>query len=239
MAAIRKIHRYFALVLGLAFLAWLVSGILMVIGEPSVRALQTPPAYTYNFAAVTLSPADVVRRAQLRLGAAAEVQRIMLRPLRDQLVYEVHAPGQPAMLFNPQTGDPVEVTPAMAELIVRDRLKPDAGEAHVERLDRHSTTYPWGVLPAYRLEFENEAGTFAHVAVADGAVSFTDWRKRIWHLFVGFHTFDPITIVFGSDRLRNRVLLVSGVLSLVIVATGYYMEYVTLWRRKKKRAADS
>lgn len=237
MRIVRKVHRYFALVLGLAILAWIASGIMISLRAPTPGGLTKAPNRAPDFASVTLPPADVIARFRSVRGPDGEVARIVLRPLRDRLAYEVHARGQRPLMLDAHSGEVIEVTPELAVAVARDRLAGDVGRAQVERLDRHRTTYPWGPLPVYRLEFENGRGTIAYVSLADASVSFTSPKTQIWRFLASFHSFEPVKMLFGSDGLRNKLLLLAAVLSLVIVGTGYCMEAVLWPKRRRKRAS--
>lgn len=234
MRLIRKIHRYFALVLGLGLLAWIVSGIMMMLPEPTPDALSKPKAHKHDFSTVTLSPADVTRRLQELHGADGEIRRIELRPLRDKLVFEVRARGQNAVLLDAHTAELIEVTPELATALARENLKGDLGPPQIERLDQHDATYPWGALPVYKLSYEDGRGTIAYVALADANVRVTDRSKQTWHFLLGFHNFNPLSLVFGED-IRYLTMLLAAILSLVILATGYYMEFSPRSRNRGKK----
>lgn len=224
MRLVRKIHRYFALVLGLAFLVWVVSGILMLLPGPTPNAMVKPKHVDYDFTAITLPPADIIESFVQVRGSDSEILQVVLGPFVGRLVYKVQARRQQPLLFDAYTGDLVDVTPELALAVARDRLRSDVGEARIERLDERIPTYPWGALPAYQMKFDDGRGTIAYVAVSDASIFYTDRTKQLWHLITNLHTFSPLGFLIGHD-ISARIQLVTAVLCLVLIATGYYMEF--------------
>jgi len=236
MWSIRKIHKYIAIVIGAVFLLWLVSGVIMMLPQPTPGAVKASAARGFDISGATLTPAAAVARLQQQLGTEIEVLRVSLLPLPGRLVYDVRAREPRATLVDAGNGEIVEVTPELAERIAREHLREDVGEASVELLERHTPTYPWGPLPAYRLEFAAGRGTIAYVGKTDAAVSFTDLRKQIWTLFNSVHNFGILDFLLGSDRVHRPLLLLAAAFSLVLVITGYYMVFFTP-RQRRARAA--
>lgn len=232
MIAVRKFHRYFALVLGVMFFIWIVSGVMMMLPEPTPGALVPREQPKADFTTVAVAPAELIRNFRNHRGAGVEINRIVLRAFRGRPVYEVWPRGEQASLWDPVSGALITITPRMAELIVRDHVREDVGAATIGRIEKHTIIYPWGPLPAYRLEFENGRGTIAYVSVANGSVTFTDWRKQLWFALAGLHEFAPLDILFGDSDVRRPVLMIVSLLTLIIVFTGYYMEFFTRSKRR-------
>jgi len=234
MTTVRKFHRYFALVLGIFFFIWIVSGVMILLPEPTPRALVSREQPKADFTSVAIPPTAVIAALSAELGRPAQVNQIVLRGLRERPVYEVHARGMPSSLWDAVTGKRFTISPAVAEAMVRDRVRDDVGKASFERIEKHGPTYPWGPLPAHRIEFERGDGTIAYVGITNGRVIFTDWRKRTWHLITGLHEFAPLNFLFGDSKVTHAALITVALLALVIVITGFSLEFLTSSRSKPK-----
>lgn len=135
-----KVHKWIAVVVGVFFLVWLISGIVMILPPlfPGPPRQQNPAAL--DFREVTVSPAQAVGNLAKSLGSYPEVNRVTLRRIGDALAYEVSVESGISHLIDARSGEVFTITPEIAEQIARDKLPSQGRVLQIERVDRATPT---------------------------------------------------------------------------------------------------
>lgn len=184
--------------------------------EPGPRSAPSP----LNLRDVKVSPAEAV--ATSINGSGHQVTSVTLVGLLDDPVYRIVTRGR-MHLVDARTGTRLEITPALAERLVRTQFGAEGRVVDVGLVQRNSITYPWGPVPAYRIVFDSASVVAYYVSTRDGTVHRTDLWNWLRGAIIGLHTFEPLKLVSRSESLRTVLLLAFGLLSLAVVASGYYL----------------
>lgn len=223
----RTIHKWIGITLGIALLVWLVSGVWMAL----------PTSYQENWEggfsqwpAAAVAPAQAVIAASG--GAPERVRNINMWGVAGRLFYRVSLDAGPVQLVDATTGEPVTVTPELAEQIARAIFGlPEAPIDTVERVDRYSMRYAAGPLPAMRIVFGDGNNTVVYVGVADGTVLGGGASHRIRSVVAGLHTFYPLRVLVSTNGEKG-ILILASVICIVGVFTGYWLALPGRWRRR-------
>jgi uncharacterized iron-regulated membrane protein len=227
---VRHAHRGLAVIFGLQLLLWTVSGIYFAWNDiRGIRGedLRREPA------PVSLDQAWVSPTTILDQGAIRSLEVIQVL-------------GRPHYLIRPLDGEPfladavtgkrrAELTREEAVQLARESFVPEAEVAQVLFLTGAEVgahhEYRGRSLPAWRVDFDHGSGTRVYVAAREGTVQThrnTSWRlfDALWML----HTMDYL----GRDNINNPVLRIASVLGLSIIASGFYLWWVTRRRGRRK-----
>lgn len=204
MFLIRKLHKWFGLVLGLQFLIWALSGAVMALldhhkvsGEHSLLPV----------AQLTAGPAPV-SLSTVQSAVGAPIVALELKPMFDRWVYQATT-ADGVRLLDANTARPLEVDEAMARTLATARY---AGGAPVEsvRLVAASTHETRDMArPVWRVGFGDADNTALFVSQATGEMlgAKTDaWR--LWDIAWMLHIMN-----YGDRQSFNHPLIVT-------VATG-------------------
>jgi uncharacterized iron-regulated membrane protein len=226
------IHRWLSIFVGVFFLAWTISGIVMLL-PPNLpapaRALEHAPA---NFRAVELSPALAIARAEKETGKTFKIQWMNLKQIRDLLVYEIATEDDGIQRVNARTGAIEKMTPEFAEKIAREDFPTTARATKIAMIEKYDLDFTWGGLPAYRIVFDDAYGTASTVSL-DGSVHRSDAWSRTQFVIGSLHTFEPIKILTGRERLKEILLIATSIVGIASALTGYYLA-IRLWKFKWK-----
>ena len=124
----------------------------------------------------------------------------------------------------------VEFSDSLARSLARRALIDTTVAMSLTRLATHDARYSFGPLPAYRVEVGDAAGTIIHVA-ADGSLNPTTRFSRFRAVMGQLHEFQLRGRV--PERPRRFSLMVSGLLTIVLVLTGYVLA-LPVRRRKSE-----
>lgn len=187
--ALRLLHKWVGLLLGLQFAVWALSGAVMALIDhhevsgqharrPAAPALLDPAA-----------PALDLARLRERLGPVA-VEGLRLRTLLDRAVYEVATPGG-VRLLDAGDGTPVPIDEALARRIAEadyagaGRVRSAVAETAPTRETRKRKG------PVWRVDFDDAGNTTIYVAADTGRVlerRNDSWR--LWDFFWMLHIMD-------------------------------------------------
>ncbi len=229
-----RIHKWVAIVVGVSFLAWTISGIVMMLPgrwfqPPGLRV--SPQA---DYRAAQVSPGQAI----INLGELAErpveVISLSLKQVGETAVYEINLTDGSSYLVDAESGEIVRITPEFAERVVRDRLGIQTVLLEVETLDSHELLYPFGPLPVYRLVFEGEGSNVYYVSPRDGNLWRSNNLTRIREAIMSLHTFAPISLFVRQDRVRKVVMLLFSLAGIAAALTGYYLALLPYLRNKTK-----
>ncbi len=196
-----KVHKWIAVSIGVFFLMWLISGIVMILPPLSPGPLREQKLEALDFRKITVSPSQAVASIEKVLETSAEVNRVNLRRVQDAVVYDVILKNGGSHLVDAISNQVFAITPERAERIVRSAFPTQAHVLQIERVSRHSYVYQRGPLPAYRVVFDNDQSTAYYVSTHDGTVRRSDRWSRIRGAIESLHTFEPLKLITKRDAV--------------------------------------
>jgi len=223
------IHKWIGVSVGVLLAMWLVTGIFMILPKP--RAL---PPIPINYDSMTISPAQAVMIARAQADGN-EIRGVALRQLGDRLLYQVNLVGSGPVLVDGQRGTVVQITDSLVLASVRKGFGPEVEIERVEYLERHTMTYLFGPLPAYRVEIGDSARSVVHVAVRDGSLQASTGRGRFLGAMGKIHTFRALSAIRVDKRMERWLIILTSAVSLMLVVTGYFLSLRI--RRSRNRNA--
>ena len=225
---VARLHRWFAVVIGLAFGAWVVSGLAMLVGSPTANGItMNRPRPTTDLTGAVISPSEAVARVEAGSGngGAARVRRIGLRAVGTRRVYDLGVGGGRSVLVDVETGEIVRVDMRLARELASSWMQPDIKIAEERVVESYDLWYVRGTLPVFRFVFDN--GTRAHVQTATGDVTLADRGVLAFFGIVGLHDFSILASVFRIG-IGRWLLWAASLGSIVVIVTGYSMAYAKL-----------
>lgn len=232
------VHKWLALLLAVQILFWFVSGLFFAIApiervrSEHVKAAAAPRPIALHEAAAGLG----------RITGAAPGERIEITSLLGRPVALVSASEGRPRLYDLGTG--AQLSPIPAALAVRIAETDYAGDQRAKRVSLVTDESPEyrAALPAWRIDFDDEANRALYVAQDTGAVSAR--RSTLWRTFDflwSLHIMD-----FKNHEDFNTPLLIGATaLSLVMIVAGIILFPSRLgynaWRRRRRnrRAAQT
>ena len=204
MFLIRRLHKWFGLVLGLQFLLWSISGAAMalidhskVAGEHSI--VQTPPSAT---------PTGLLSLAQVAKAVGEPISKIELRPLQDAWVYAATTP-RGVQLVDPVNGRRIVIDEARAERLATTAFNGSAPVTSVSLIEQPTLETRDFALPAWRVEFADKEKTTLILNASTGEVAGAKTNTwRLWDFFWMIHIMD-----YTDRQSFNHPLI-------IIIATG-------------------
>jgi hypothetical protein len=230
-----QIHKYLAIVAGIFFLAWTISGIVMMTPlewyEPT--PLKSGGAPDYSLALI--SPAEAVEQLEGDLGSPVDAVALELKTINARPVYDILAANVGSKLVDAISGDVIKITPELAEEIAREAVQSESEVQSNLRIKEHSISYPYGQLPVFRILFYDHPGEVYYVTVQDGKVSQSNWMTRLRFAITSLHTFEPLKLISDNDKIRQVSLIVTAFLSILVAITGYYLAILPMMRRRQRK----
>lgn len=233
---IRKWHRWLAIVVGIQFLFWTVSGLYFslvpiktVRGED--RSFSEPQNLDLAAAGEILAPADLWSRY-----GSEEIREVRLQNGRRGLVYGFYAGGRfPKALVDARSGEPL---PAIAEEDAVAAARADYGaEFQVEKavlLDEAPADYH-GPVPVFQVKVADKRATRLYISPLTGEV--IQRRNRFWRIF-DFLWMLHILDFQERENFNNNLLRVVASGSVVTVISGYALWVTSRRWRKRKRSVE-
>jgi len=230
MITSRSAHKWIGIILGVASLVWLVSGVWMVL--PTSSQQNREQGFS-QWQTALVAPAEAVVVAS---GQAPErVRNISIWAVAGRVFYRISLRDGPVQLVDAITGERVTVTDELAEQIARSIFGlTEAPVDTVERVDQYSIRYAGGPLPAMRVVFADDNKTVVYVGMADGSVRGGGTSHRIRSIVGGLHTFYPLRVLV-SPKGEKGILVLAGLISIVGVLTGYWLALPGRWRGRWSR----
>jgi hypothetical protein len=217
----RQIHKWASIAVGVVFLLWVVTGMVMVLPGRFRPTTVAPSNPTVVYARAGLSPAAVMATLA-RADPELRLQALQLRVVLDTAVYEV-TPGQgEGFLLDATTGSRFAIDSSRAARLAR-LVVPEAPFRAATRLSRYARDYREGPLPVWEVQFDDAGSTRAWVSDLGHVVRIADDSRRTRELFGGLHVFRPIKRMGGDESDRRTAILLTGLACLVTIASGYYL----------------
>lgn len=217
MILIRRLHKWFGLILGLQFLLWAASGTVMaLLDDDKVSAQRAVLAE-----AQVPSPAAPLSLAGVAAAVEEPILRLQLKPLFDTYVYELKTPTS-VRLVDAVDGRPVVIDAARAKALAVSRYSGFEPVRSVERVATSTLETRDMALPAWRVEFADAEHTALFVSAANGEIlGAKNDTWRLWDLAWMFHIMDyterqsfnhPLIVMVGCGvawlALSGLILLV-------------------------------
>lgn len=168
---------------------------------------------------------------------AAPGERIELRTILGNPIALVTAAEARPRLYDLASGR--RLSPIPAELAITIAEADHAGDARalsVEQVTENSTEYR-GVLPAWRVRFDDGASRALYVAADTGTV--TARRSTLWRTFDFLWSLHIMDFKDHED-FNTPLLIISTALALIVIVTGIVMFPSRLgysaWRRRRAAA---
>jgi len=232
----RRVHRWAGAIIGVCFVAWIGSGLLMITGQPTPAGVSgNYPSPTPDILDAVVSPSMALSAVEQTAGATIHVRNIQFTTVGSIRVYRLLTRDHGEFLVDVEYGRIVTITPDLAAELAAARMSPDIGADPPELIDAHDWRYLNGELPVYRVRFAN--GTLAHVSATSGRVWLSDWMTLTRTGLVGLHDFYTIKTILRMGG-GNALLWAASLGAVLVVLTGYTMSF-SLVRRWKRNAATT
>lgn len=233
----RKIHKWLGLLIGLQFVLWLASGLVMsLLDHDQVQG----HAHRAHAAQVRAWPQGTLAPAQVIAAAGQPVNRFAARWLLDRPVYEL-GNGSLGWLVDAGSGAPLPVDAALAtRLAVADYV--GDGQPGAPRLLEHSLEARGHEGRLWRVDFSDRDATTVYVSAQNGKV--LEHRNRTWRLF-DFFWMLHIMDYTGRQDFNNPLVIMAGIGGLWLALTGVWLLFASFhlsefvprrWRRQRELA---
>jgi hypothetical protein len=232
------VHKWLAISVGLIFLVWILSGVVMILPPPSYGPPPERSAEALDLGEDLISPTRAIAGLKNGRGGQPEVNAVTLRRVLDTPVYEIALGGEGPLLVSARSGELFTITPSVAEQIVRTHFPSESRPLQTELVTNHSIAYPWGPVPAYRIATAGQTGTTYYVSARDGEVRRSNRWSRVQEAIASLHTFEPLKLLTRRESLRKGLLLLMSAVGIAAAGTGYYLA-VPRRRRGKNNGAAS
>ncbi|QDM40781.1 PepSY domain-containing protein [Altererythrobacter sp. TH136] len=230
-----KVHKWLAFLMAIQILFWFISGLFFAVApvervrSEHVTAMKPPPVVRIEEAADGLD----------RISGAEPGSRIEIKTLLGEPVALIAPHEGRARLYDLKSGQQISPLPASVAMRVADAdYIGDHKAAQVSLVSTESTEYR-GALPAWRIDFNDEAARAIYVAQDTGAV--TARRSTLWRVFDflwSLHIMD-----FKNHEDFNTPLLIAATtLGLIVILTGIVLFPSRLgynaWRRRRLQSRE-
>ncbi len=221
-----KLHKWTAVAVGVQVLLWVAGGLVMSAFDiDAVRgeATKAVPARTPLALDRILQPASIAARLSVPAGELS----LLRTPIGTE--YRVVDTQGRAHRFDAHTGERLPpISAAQARAIARAHYVGGGQPQPAIQLNRPSTEYR-GRLPAWRVDFDDEAATTLYVAADDGELIAR--RNRLWRIYdVAWmlHIMD----YREREDFNHPLLVAAAALALMLVISGFYLVATTSWARE-------
>lgn len=223
----RKIHKWFALVLGIQLFLWALSGFYMVAvhidiihGDMLVKNMQQNVGHTDR------SYVPLERLAFLHPNA----QSITLKAMMDRPVYLVT--GEEVLLLDASDGRQLSPLDAQTAAQIASYHYAGGGEIrHIELLTNNPPTELQArALPLWRIDFDDAWNSSFYVNPYSGA--FETRRHTLWRVF-DFLWMLHVMDYDEREDINNTVLRVISVLGLVSGMSGIWLLFYSFKKKRK------
>ena len=228
----RKIHKWFALLLGIQLFLWSLSGFYMVVVHIDI---------IHGDMLVTDARHEIRVGQDLRISpdrVAAihpDARRITLRSMMDRPVYLVE--GDDTRLLDAIDGGRISpIDEDTATQIAQYHYRGEATIRHVELLEKDPPTeLQTRPLPLWRIDFDDKWNSSFYINPATG--EFTTRRHTLWRIFDFFwmlHIMDYDT----RDDMNNLVLRAFSALALLATLSGVWLLFYSFGNKRARSKAQ-
>lgn len=230
----RFFHKWLAILIGLFFIGWSVSGIVMVLPDEWFAAKPAALTAQIDYRKAGLSPSQAIEKLEQKMGQAVNITNLGFKRLQGQLFYAISLQNGSYHLIDANTGEKLEITPQVAETLARAIAGNQSSAAVVESLQSHDLLYPFGPLPVYRVAFDAQGSDLFYVSMINGDVSYSTTGTRLRAAITSLHTFEPLKLISARESFRKGSLALTAGISVIVALTGYYLAIQPWLRRRLK-----
>lgn len=234
--SVRKAHKWMAVAASIFLLAWLVSGLVMVIPfdwlarKVGLAAAPVASSRPLDFRQITVTIPEAISALEAELGGPADVTQVRVTAFRDRPAYQLNVAGGSVHLVDAVTGTPIVVSEALAEELATRALPGPARVAATVRVERPDY-YFWGPFPAHKVVFEDPPGNVVYVS-ATGIVRRSTKASRLRRWVTSLHGFEPLWLIHDSRRFRVAASVLPTGLALFVVVSGLLLAWPSRRRRR-------
>lgn len=239
-----KVHKWLALVVAVATLAWFASGALMAVPgrfltlTPSVetdsRAEARLPG-SPEFDAARISAAEAIASIRADIGKPFVVTGVTLRRLAGRLAYEVSTDIRGQHLVDAVSGSRFTIDEALARQIVARFRGTDEGLGPAVRQVGPTSGYT-GPLPAFRVPVGGAKGTVFYVSAETAQTRMSDRLSRPLGAIARQHNLSFLRPVLSLNGIRLVMILMASI-GTVMTASGILILIVQFRRWLRMRLA--
>ena len=234
---IRRLHRYFGVVIGIQFLLWTIGGLYFSwsdIDEIHGNSHRRQPALLPAGTAM-ISPTVALEGNGIVADSFHSMQ--MVNILQRPYFHVKYYGGRQlrSVLLDAVSGKLKNgVTKVEAIRIAEESFSEPASIQSVEYVHSVSShsEYREKLLPAWKVRFDHPGNTNVYISTEVGKVeSFRNNKWRIFDFLWMFHTMD----YDGRDNINNWVLRVFSVLGLITILSGFTLFFFSPGIIRKRR----
>ncbi len=213
----RRLHKWFGLVLALQFTLWMASGLIMnLLDQQRVQGHQhraTVPQSPRVWPTRTLAP------AQILANAGQPLQSVEATWLRGRPVYRLGGESS-AWLVDARDGTRVRVDAATAGAVASADYVGAGSARAAEFMSTTTLEVRKHVAPIWRVDFDDEDDTTIYVSAEDGRI--LERRNRSWRIFDivwMLHIMDYT----DRDNFNNPLVVTAAAGGLWIALSGLWL----------------
>ena len=225
--ALRVLHKWIGLIIGIQLLLWTLSGAMMaILPMDEVSGGDARTARDVRF--VTRTDGWPAIRAQLQ---GSQVTAISLRQLQDRPIFELTT-AKGVRVFDAATARPITVDASLARNIASSAYPGEARVTRVEALRELTLPVRDHELPIWRVDFADENNSSYYVSGSTGALlERRNDTWRLWDFFWMLHIMD-----YAARASFNHPLIwLFGFAAVWLAITGSWLLFRTGWRGDFKR----
>lgn len=220
---VRKIHRYFGVVIGIQFLLWTVGG--LYFAWTNIEEIRGNHLVHHEDVLIMKeqmkTPTEVISLNQIPL---VSVKEIRLTSLFLDSFYEIHT-DENMMLVNVETGKLRDlISKDEVTEIVQKKLKKEAAIKKIEWVSKENIKnhlqYRGGKLPAWAVELKDDSNTIIYVCATRGTIEKV--RTKQWRIF-DYLWMLHIMDYDDRDNINNTILRAFSILGLITILSGFIL----------------
>jgi len=216
VALIYRIHKWIGVGIGVVLVMWVMTGILIPGDERPTRRHDLA-----GLARAMVPPAVAIRVAQASQPSPGAITSVTLGALGDRPVYEVRW-EEDGRIVDAVSGGMLDIDEARARALAEAEY-PGGRIRSVEQIHRRDRGYQFGLFPVWRIRFDDQAGTWVHVATREARVVLNTRWDRAKTTMRGLHTFATLRILRIPGDGIYPLLLTASLIALAGIFTGYYL----------------
>jgi len=224
-----RLHKWAALAVGIQLFLWIAGGLVMslsdideVHGDLTRAEIEPRPLHWERLVA----PDSILAQV------SAPIAELSVSTGHFGPRYRITDTSGAVHQFDALSGKPLRGIDAKQALEVAVAHYAGAGAGRTPiRVDQQSTEYR-GRLPAWRVDFGDEAATTFYVAADDGEV--VTRRNRLWRIY-DFAWMLHIMDYREREDFNHPLLVSASALALLVALSGVYLIVVVPWRDEIRR----
>lgn len=231
----RTLHKWVGLVVGLQFLVWLSSGLMMSLLDPDKIAgaeQRAPAAKVATWPVNTVPPTEALRVAK-HSAATLDSGWLLGNP-----VYRLQSPDGTEVI-DARSGHHIDINPALALQIAQEAYR-GAGKPATPLYLKKTLETRANPDPVWRVDFSDAQDTTIYVSAQSGQVM--EHRNATWRLF---DIFWMLHIMDYTERtnFNNPLVVGMGIGGLWLALTGFWLLVISFhlhefiprrWRKQRQ-----